>query len=247
MGDNAGVEAIVCLNRVKGLVGMNGVHDMGGMHGFGPIEIEADEPVFHEDWEGRVYGIVTGIREEHDVYGPYGSRHYIENIPPARYLASSYYEKWMLALEAALLNKGLLTAEELDARTRSFADDPSAEVARRNDAGLAERVRRRIFQPQPLEQQAASPSRFAVGDAIVVRNIHPVGHTRLPRYVRGKRGVITRIYGAQGFQDEPTIADNSPQHVYSVMFEASELWGENAEANQSLYIDMWECWMEAAG
>ena len=112
---------------------------------------------------------------------------------------------------------------------------------------LAERVRRRIFQPQPLEQQAASPSRFAVGDAIVVRNIHPVGHTRLPRYVRGKRGVITRIYGAQGFQDEPTIADNSPQHVYSVMFEASELWGENAEANQSLYIDMWECWMEAAG
>ena len=99
---------------------MNGVHDMGGMHGFGPIEIEADEPVFHEDWEGRVYGIVTGIREEHDVYGPYGSRHYIENIPPAHYLASSYYEKWMLALEAALLNKGLLTAEELDARTRSI-------------------------------------------------------------------------------------------------------------------------------
>ena len=225
---------------------MNGVHDMGGMHGFGPIDIEADEPVFHEAWEGRVYGMVTGIREEHDVYGPYGSRHYIENIPPAHYLASSYYERWMLALEAALLNKGILTAEELDARTRRFSDDRSAEVPQRTDAELAQRVRRRIYASKPMEQEAASPPSFAVGDTIIVRNIHPVGHTRLPRYVRGKRGVIARIYGAQGFQDEPTIADGNPQHVYSVVFEAGELWGEEAEPNQRLYIDMWESWMEAA-
>ena len=225
---------------------MNGVHDMGGMHGFGPIDIEVDEPIFHDEWEGRVYGMVTSIREEHDVYGPYGSRHYIENIPPAQYLASSYYEKWMLALETALVSKGLLTTEELDSRTRQLSGDPSAEVARRDDPELAERVRQRIYKPQPLQQQAASPPRFAVGDAIAVRNIHPVGHTRLPRYVRGKRGVIARIYGAQGFQDEPTVADNSPQHVYSVVFEASELWGESAESNQLLYIDMWECWMEAS-
>ena len=225
---------------------MNGVHDMGGMHGFGPIDIEADEPVFHEEWEGRVYGIVTGIREEHDVYGPYGSRHYIENIPPAQYLASSYYEKWMLALETALVSKGLLTTEELDARTRQLSVDPSAEVARRDDPDLAKRVRQRIYKPQPLGQRASTEPLFSVGDEIVVRNIHPVGHTRLPRYVRGKRGVIARIYGAQGFQDEPTVADNSPQHVYSVVFEASELWGGNAEPNQLLYIDMWECWMESA-
>ena len=224
---------------------MNGVHDMGGMHGFGPIDIEDDEPVFHEEWEGRVYGMVTGIREEHDVYGPYGSRHYIENIPPARYLASSYYEKWMLALEAALVNKGLLTAEELDDKTLEFSEYPSAAVPQRSDPELAERARRRIYAPQPLQQQAATSPRFAVGDAITVRNIHPVGHTRLPRYVRGKHGVIARIYGAQGFQDEPTVADNSPQHVYSVVFEARELWGEDAERNQRLYIDMWECWMEA--
>ena len=226
---------------------MNGVHDMGGMHGFGPIDIEADEPVFHEEWEGRVYGMVTSIREEHDVYGPYGSRHYIENIPPARYLASSYYEKWMLALEAALVNKGMLTAEELDTRTRQFSDDPSTAVPQRSDPDLAERVRRRIYQPQSLEQQTSQPPLFSIGDAITARNIHPIGHTRLPRYVRGKRGVIVRIYGSQGFQDEPTIADNSPQHVYSVVFEARELWGEVAEANQRLYIDMWECWLEPAG
>ena len=225
---------------------MNGVHDMGGMHGFGPIDIEADEPVFHEEWEGRVYGMVTGIREEHDVYGPYGSRHYIENIPPARYLASSYYERWMLALQAALVNKGLLTAEEIDDRTRQFAADPTSETPKRLDPELADRVRRRIYAPQSLEQQASTAPLFSVGDEIVVRNIHPVGHTRLPRYVRGKRGKIAGIYGAQGLQDEPTIADGSPQHVYSVVFEASELWGRNAESNQRLYIDMWECWMDRA-
>ena len=223
---------------------MNGVHDMGGMHGFGAIDIEAGEPVFHEEWEGRVYGMVTSIREEHDIYGPYGSRHYIENIPPPRYLASSYYERWMLALQAALVNKGLLTAEELDDRTRQFAADPTSETPKRLDPELADRVRRRIYAPQPLEQRASAAPLFSVGDAVVVRNIHPEGHTRLPRYVRGKRGVVARIFGAQGFQDEPTIADSSPQHVYSVVFEASELWGENAEPNQRLYIDMWECWME---
>ena len=226
---------------------MNGVHDMGGMHGFGRIEIEPDEPVFYEAWEGRVYGMVTGIREEHDVYSPYGSRHYIENIPPARYLASGYYERWLLALEAALLHKGLLTADELEAKTRMFADDPSAKAPRRDDPAFAERVRQRIYAPQPLERQAASSPRFAVGDPIVVRNINPVGHTRLPRYVRGKRGIVARIYGAQGFQDQPTIADDSPQHVYSVMFEARELWGSDAETNQRLYIDMWECWMDSEG
>ena len=225
---------------------MNGVHDMGGMHGFGPIEIEADEPVFHEEWEGRVYGMVTSIREEHDVYGPFGSRHYIENIPPARYLASSYYERWMLALESALVNKGLLTSEELEARTLQMSADTRAEVPTRSDPDLAKRVQQRIYSSQPLDEKAESPPRFGVGDEIVVRNIHPVGHTRLPRYVRGKRGTVARIYGAQGFQDEPTIADGSPQHVYSVVFEATELWGGDAEPNQRLYIDMWECWMESS-
>ena len=225
---------------------MNGIHDMGGMHGFGPIDIETGEPVFREEWEGRVYGMVTGIREEHDVYGPYGSRHYIESIPPARYLASSYYERWMLALQAALVNKGLLTADEIDDRARQFTTDPTSETPKRLDPELADRVRQRIYAPQPLEQRVSTVPLFSVGDEIVVRNIHPEGHTRLPRYVRGKRGKIARIYGAQGFQDEPTIADSSPQHVYSAVFEASELWGRNAEPNQRLYIDMWECWMEMA-
>lgn len=225
---------------------MNGVHDLGGMHGFGAIEREADEPVFHEAWEARVYGIVTAIREERDVYAPYGSRHYIENISPARYLAASYYEKWMLALEAALLHSGLLAADELDARMRYYRGNPNAAVPRRDDPALAARVRRRIYSAQrPADKPHAAP-RFGVGGDVRVRNINLRGHTRLPRYVRGKRGVIERIYGAQAFQDDPPNADATPQPVYSVRFDARELWGDAAEPNQSLYIDMWESYLEPA-
>lgn len=225
---------------------MNGVHDLGGMHGFGAIEREADEPVFHEVWEGRVYGIVTAIREERDVYAPYGSRHYIENIPSARYLAASYYEKWMLALEAALLHSGLLADDELDARTQYYGGNPNAAVPRRDDPALAERVRRRIYSAQrPADPPRGAP-RFGVGDSVRAHNINPRGHTRLPRYVRGKRGVVERIYGAQAFQDDPPNADATPQPVYSVRFEARELWGDVAEPNQCLYIDMWESYLEPA-
>lgn len=228
---------------------MNGIHDLGGMHGFGPIPREDREPVFHAPWESRVYGIVTAIREERNVYAPYGSRHYIENIPPARYLASSYYEKWMLALEAALAHSGLLDPAELDARASRCAADPAAPVPRRDDPALAERVRRRIYAPaQPAPQPHAAP-RFAVGDGVRARNIHPPAHTRLPRYVRGKRGSVERIYAAQPFQDLQPIdgaAAGDPLPVYSVRFDARELWGDAAEPNQSLYIDMWEPYLEPA-
>ena len=229
---------------------MNGIHDLGGMHGFGHIPREQDpEPVFHARWESRVYGIVTTIREERDVYAPYGSRHYIESIPPARYLAASYYEKWMLALEAALVNGGLIAKSEMDARANLYAANPAAPVPSRADPALADRVRRRIYAPaQPAPLPQSSP-RYALGDAVRARNIHPPAHTRLPRYVRGKRGVIERVYPAQPFQDLQPIdgaQTGDPLPVYSVRFDARELWGDHAEPNQALYIDMWETYLEPA-
>ncbi len=229
---------------------MNGIHDLGGMHGFGAIPREQDpEPVFHARWESRVYGIVTAIREERDVYAPYGSRHYIESIPPARYLAASYYEKWMLALEAALVNGGLIAQSEMDARANLYADNPATPVPSRADPALAERVRRRVYAPaQPAPLPQATP-RYAVGDPVRARNIHPPAHTRLPRYIRGKRGSIERIYPAQPFQDLQPIdgaKTGDPLPVYSVRFDARELWGGDAEPNQALYIDMWETYLEPA-
>ena len=227
---------------------MNGIHDMGGMHGFGPIEIEENEPVFHDPWEGRVYGIVTTIRDAHDVYGPHGSRFYIESIPPDRYLASSYYEKWMLALENALLARGLLSGEEIEARTSEYRDNPDATVPRREDPEATRRVIEDIRLRRPLARAPDASIRptYQVGDAVRARQINPKGHTRLPRYVRGKKGEIEKLYKIQDIQDHVPESKRGPQPVYSVRFEAAELWGDAAEANQSLYIDMWESYLEPA-
>ena len=227
---------------------MNGIHDMGGMHGFGPIEIEEDEPVFHHPWEGRVYGIVTTIRDGHDVYGPYGSRFYIESIPPDRYLSSSYYEKWMLALENALVAKGMLSREELDARTARYRENPDTPVPRREDPEATRRVVENIRLRLPLakDPDASISPAYAVGDAVKVRNINLRGHSRLPRYVRGKVGVIEKLYRIQDIQDHVPESEQGPQPVYSVRFEAAELWGDAAEGNQSLYIDMWESYLGPA-
>ena len=227
---------------------MNGIHDMGGMHGFGPIEIEENEPVFHQPWEGRVYGIVTTIRDAHDVYGPYGARFYIESIAPDKYLASGYYERWMLALENALVAKGMLSREELEARTTEYLDSPDSSVPRREDPEATRRVIENIRLRLPLakDPDANIGPAFQVGDIVRARNINPMGHTRLPRYIRGRKGTIEKLYKIQDFQDHVPESEQGPQPVYSVRFESAELWGAAAEGNQSLYIDMWESYLEPA-
>jgi nitrile hydratase subunit beta len=223
---------------------MNGVHDMGGMHGFGPMQREDNEPVFHELWEGRVYGIARAVRSL-EPFGPGGFRFAIESLTPAQYLASSYYERWLLALEKALVQKGILTEEELEARTQLFRENPDTNVPRREAPELAERIMQMVYASQPLNRDIGVEPRYAVGGAVKARNINPSGHTRLPRYVRGKRGIIARFYGVHDFPDVlPDGSTGPPQPIYSVRFEARELWGEDAESNQSLYIDMWESYLE---
>ncbi|MEE9261592.1 MAG: nitrile hydratase subunit beta [Dehalococcoidia bacterium] len=223
---------------------MNGIHDMGGMHGFGPIEYEENEPVFHAVWEGRMYGLRRAIAR-YQITAPHGSRYVIESLDPAVYLTSSYYERWLLTTEKALIEKGLLTAEELDAKTEFFREHREASLPRREDPEELERILTATYYRQPLHREVGVVPRFKVGDRVKARNINPMGHTRLPRYVRGKRGVIARYHGVHDFQDTvPEGFEAKPQPVYSVRFEGSELWGDVAEANQSLYIDMWESYME---
>lgn len=220
---------------------MNGVHDMGGMHGFGSVEPEEHEPVFHEPWEGRVYGMrrILGSRA--------GGRPGIENLDPAVYLASSYYEKWLRATEASLVAKGILTAEELEAKTEFFRHNPDASVPSRKDPEMLERIAGATYAPQRLHREVGIVPRFAVGDRVRARNMNPPGHTRLPRYVRGKIGLVTLYHGVHDFQDAvPAGTDPKPQPVYNVRFDAGELWGREAEANQSLQIDMWESYLEPA-
>src|ERR1700694_3347557 len=199
---------------------VNGVDDMAVMYGFGPIPIEQNEPVFHAEWEGRMFAIFISLLPRLR-----GFRYAVERIPAPVYLASSYYERWLYAMMTFLVEKGELTREELTARDA----DPIAPASPAGD-----------FEGR-LQTPARKRARFREGDHVVALNINPIGHTRLPRYVRGKGGVIHRDWGIYDFPDSAVHnAGERAQHVYSVSFTARELWGRDAPARDTLLIDLWE-------
>src|SRR5271168_4757503 len=214
---------------------MNGIHDMGGMDGFGPVVREENEPVFHADWERRAYAIATSFAVR--IAGG-GFRHAIERIAPAQYLASSYYERWLTAAEALLVEHGIATREELLAKL-----DGSPEVVRAQVANVG-----RAIGPAPIKKKAGArppQARYTEGDRVRARNLNPPGHTRLPRYAFGKRGVIARDWGVFVFPDTNAHhAGTKPQHCYSVRFDARELWGKPAKSLERVYIDLWEDYLE---
>ena len=221
---------------------MDGIHDMGGMHGFGPIIREENEPLFHHEWEKRVLAMGVAI----PVPVPGGSRNNIENMDPAHYLSSSYYEKWLHSRIRGLIDAGAMTSDELETRVALFREKPDAEtpVHPNPDAVRAKFARRRpaASAPPPVDIRP----QFQVGDPVRARNIHPEGHTRLPRYVRGKTGTITRFYGIHNLQDAelPAGCVRREQPLYAVRFESRELWGESAE--DAVYLDMWEGYLAPA-
>ena len=217
---------------------MNGVHDMGGQHGMGPVEYEKNEPVFHSAWEGRVYAMTRAMRAwrkwtlDADRYG-------IEVIPPAEYFRMSYYERWLYRLERAVLQYGFVTAEE--ARTGRAVAGTSRETPRFTMAtsdrwqsrGIASNV-----------EPGVRP-RFKVGDRVRARNLNPEGHTRLPRYARGKTGTIVIDHGVYAFPDTSAHGQGEKrQHVYAVRFTARELRGEAASSRDSVHLDLFDDYLE---
>jgi nitrile hydratase subunit beta len=226
---------------------VNGAHDLGGMHGFGPVAHQENEPVFHEEWEGRVFG----LRVATEPLGLFDTtdqlRFAIESLPPGRYLSASYYELRLIAIEQELLARGLITRDELDQRTSHYEQNPSAPPPRREDPELKERVVAKIHSFPPKSEQPVAPPRFQVGDRVRARNVHPHGHTRLPRYVRGKVGIVERVHAAHGLPDltaERRPAE--PMAVYGVRFTARELWGDAADPKSTLAMDLWESYLEPA-
>lgn len=206
---------------------MNGIHDMGGMDGFGAVVREDNEPPFHFDWERRVFGLLLASRRAGNIDE---FRHAIERIPAPLYLNSSYYERWLDALQILLIDNGVLSREEL--------------VSRGAEPPTAARPSNRLKGPPPKASRARA--RFSAGDRVIARNLNPEGHTRLPRYVRGKHGVISRDWGVYTFPDSNAHRGGErPQHVYSVAFKARELWGANAASRDCVYIDLWEDYLEA--
>ena len=218
---------------------MNGVHDMGGMHGMGPVEIEKDEPVFHAEWEARTYALTIACGS-HRKWNIDVSRHSRERMPPAGYLAATYYERWLFGLRTLLVEQGLVTARELKTGRAEGQADPAG-VLRVNQVEnfLANRIRARV--------DVEVAPRFRAGQGVVARNIHPTGHTRLPRYARGRRGVIDRDYGVFIFPDTHAMTrDKKPQHLYGVRFAARELWGQAASARDSVYVNLWDDHLDPA-
>jgi nitrile hydratase beta subunit len=219
---------------------MNGVHDMGGMMAFGPVEPEADEPPFHAEWEGRVLGLNLAANAT-GAWNLDMGRHAREALPPAEYLSSTYYEIWLSGLERLVVKYGLLSEAELAAGTPLEPAKPRRRIL------TAEMV------PQiplggggmPTVRRIDTAARFSIGDTAVTRNLHPKGHTRLPAYARGKRGVIEKVHGAHVFADAHAAGlGEAPQWLYTVRFSGTEIWGEDSDPTLSTSIEAWESYLD---
>ncbi|MYD51970.1 MAG: nitrile hydratase subunit beta [Dehalococcoidia bacterium] len=215
---------------------MRRAHDVGGAPGFGPIAIEKNEPVFHEEWEGRVFGMMTTIGHR-----TFPMRPAIESIDPATYLASSYYQKWLNALEIGFVQSGTFTDDELGNRVELHRANPGTPVSPNHDTGLTHAARENRYS-QRSPKYDGDPV-FSVGDSVLTRHIDPSGHTRIPRYAQGKHGTVHALRGVYDLLDLKVQDVRKPEPVYTVGFDARELWGDEAESSQRVYIDLWESYL----
>jgi len=217
---------------------MNGPHDLGGQMGFGPVAPEPNEPYFHAEWEKRALGITLSC-------GAFGawtideSRHARESIPPAKYLAASYYEIWMRGVEMLLERHGFATSEELRAGHSSRQGTVPKRVLK------ADMVAGVLAKGGPCDRPVETAALFAIGDRVRTKNFNPTGHTRLPRYARAKTGVVEAVQGSFVFPDDNAHGKGeNPQWVYTVVFDAPEIWGEGADPLLTISIDAWESYLE---
>jgi nitrile hydratase len=216
------------------------MHGMGGMHGMGAIQEEKNEPVFHEPWEGRVFA----LRRAMNAWGKWNidvMRHEVEMVPAAEYLRMSYYERQFAAFVELLIERGFVSRAEIE--TGNLAPDSPKKVP----PLTVEKVAVLVAHGVPTSRDVPVAPRFRIGQRVRGRNIHPTGHTRLPRYARGKLGTIDRDHGVFVFPDTNAhFLGEKPQHVYSVRFAALELWGEQAAPKDSVYVNLWDDHLEPA-
>ena len=219
---------------------MNGPHDLGGAHGFGAVAPEAGEPPFHADWERRVLAMSLAMGAA-GAWNLDMSRHGRERVPPAEYLASTYYEIWLKGMERVLLERGLVSEGELAA---GHAQGPGKPLPRKPSAAG---VQAALAKGTPYSREPAAPALFAVGDAVRARVMNPPGHTRLPRSVRGRTGRVERVHGVHVFPDSNAHGrGEDPRWLYNVVFDAAELWGPEGRPGDGVSADLWEPYLERA-
>ena len=219
---------------------MNGVHDMGGAHGFGRVEPEPDEPVFHADWERKAFALTLAMGATGE-WNLDQSRFAREDRPPADYLGRTYYEIWLAGLERELAERGLVASDEVEAGRPLHEPKPVRRTLAAAD------VPQMLGRGGPTRRDVEDPARFAVGDRVRARNIHPRAHTRLPRYVRGHVGTVVLVHGAHVYPDAHARGDGQdPQWLYTVRFDGRELWGPDADPTTAVSIDAFEPYLETA-
>jgi nitrile hydratase beta subunit len=217
---------------------MNGGQDLGGTHGHGPVNPEPNEPVFHGEWEKRAFALTLAA----SMPGAWNidmGRFARENRPPGEYLAMSYYQIWFAALETMLKQRDLVSDDEIAAGHALRPPKPVKRVLTPGD------VEKTLHRGGPTERDTNTEPKFAVGDKVRARNITPVTHTRLPRYVRGRLGSIERVLGCHVFPDSNAHGlGEDPKWLYTVRFEGPELWGDGADPTVKVSVDAWEPYLE---
>ena len=218
---------------------MNGVHDMGGMDGFGKVEVEPNEPPFHAKWEGRVLAMQRAMGYAGAWHIDH-SRFAQEKLPPQVYLTASYYQRWALAMEKNVIERGYVGPDEMAA---GHALRPGTPLKRKLTPDVIQQGMTRTS----FYRQQQGPARFKIGDRVRTKNIHPATHTRLPRYARGKVGVIQMQHGCHMYPDSvATDEGDNPQWLYTVVFEGHELWGPDADPTSKISIDAFEPYLDPA-
>lgn len=224
---------------------MNGVHDLGGTDGLGPVVTEENEPVWHSDWEKAVFAMFpTNFARGH--FNVDSFRHGIEKIHPADYLSSRYYEHWLHSIEHAVVDQGVVDADELEERTRHYLENPDAPLPDRQDPELVSLVETISRGGGPARRESDKQPQFKVGDRVRIKDDIPREHTRRAKYVRGREGEVVMAHGAFIYPDSAgNGGPEAPEHVYTVKFDAAELWGEeHADANGTVTFDAWEPYLE---
>ena len=222
---------------------MNGVHDMGGQQGFGPVLLEKAAPLFHANWESRAMAITVAMGAS----GQWNidlSRSARESLPPASYLSSSYYEIWIRALEKLMLERNMVTQAELQAGQQLTAPVKVSKVLNIGNVDAA------LKAGSPTERPIDQPALFKVGQKVRALNMHPQGHTRLPRYVRGHVGTIVSLHGGHVMPDQHTLRALPPfkvavEWLYTVVFDGPTLWGAGTDPRLEVTVDAWESYLEA--
>ena len=222
---------------------VDGVHDMGGMHGFGPVVETGGELPYREPWEPRVFAIQMLISAEGLGAGP-GGRATREEMDPAHYLAASYYERWLYSAEQRLLRRGTIAPGDVEAMVVRL--EGAETMPPHADAAMAERILDELRTAHPMGPAPAQGA-FSPGQRVRVRRMHPQGHTRCPRYVRGAVGVVEAVRGVDRLPDRATYGEKiQPEPVYSVSFSSEELWGAGQEPAFTVLLDLWASYLEPA-